>query len=328
MLAGGHRTSEGMFSTFCSYPNPLGSTIAETPLQEFEYACLPRFLHDRGYATEFLQGTRVNTSGIGAFSISLGFAQSFGREAIAIRHFPENGWGVQDPDLYDFALDRMRAASTPFFMAINTNSTHDVVLPKGVGPWFNDGSRVSAHLDAMHYADQALAAFLAACAKESWARSTVFVLVADHGHGSNGSLMDGFVIPFAIYAPGLVAPQLVPRIATQRDIAPTVLEILGLSRHAWPMAGKSLLHNDEAPYFADYYQDGILGWISDNRLVEIPVVNPSQYKNFAIGENRRLVARRQDSLGARHVRDALAFTQFTQQLLTTGRTGQLPVSTP
>ena len=47
-IAGGKRTTEGMFATLCSYPNPLGKTIMFSHLESQEYNCLPDILRKNG----------------------------------------------------------------------------------------------------------------------------------------------------------------------------------------------------------------------------------------------------------------------------------------
>jgi hypothetical protein len=121
MLAGGHRTTEGMFATLCSAQNPLGATVAQSQLQNYRYDCLPGTLKARGYHTAFFQGTVSGTSGTGAFAQLLGFEQSYGKEHVARHRLPHNNWGLHDPDLYEFALEKMGSLPRPFLVGINTN---------------------------------------------------------------------------------------------------------------------------------------------------------------------------------------------------------------
>src|SRR5690606_15770647 len=107
--AGGHRTTEGIFSTMCSWQNPLGQTVAQSQLQNYPYHCLPAILAERQYHTAFFQGTLKNTSGTGAFAQLLGFRHSYGKEDVREHHYPQNSWGLQDPDLYRFTLEKLKA---------------------------------------------------------------------------------------------------------------------------------------------------------------------------------------------------------------------------
>ena len=318
MLAGGHRTTEGMFSVFCSAQNPLGRTVAQSQLENFDYHCLPRVLREQGYYTAFFQGTNKNTSGTGVFAQMLGFTDSYGRKSVVTRQYPENSWGVHDPDLYKLVLDKMHRAQQPFLMGINTATTHDITLPPGIKAPFDAATSEGPMLNVMHFADTALADFIATAQRDPTLGPTVFVIVADHTSTVTTSNYQLYSVPFAINAPGIVTPKFIDRVATQRDIAPTLFEVLGKSVPA-QFTGKSLLRDDQAPYFADYYHSGVLGWIEGNQLLEIPVLNPKAYHCYDY-RNDPVQARAIScqSNAPQLLEHALAFTATSQQLLFSG----------
>ncbi len=68
MVAGGHRTTEGIFTTFCSQQNPLGQTVARSQLTAHSYRSLAQILSDLGWTTAFFQGSNKNTSSTGSFA--------------------------------------------------------------------------------------------------------------------------------------------------------------------------------------------------------------------------------------------------------------------
>jgi len=131
MLAGGRRTTEGMFASLCSAQNPLGNTVAQGQLQNYPYHCVPHLLRDAGYETAFFQGTVSGTSGTGAFAQLLGFERSYGKEHMDLDslRYERNSWGVHDPDLYDFTLEKMAAMSQPFLVGINSLFSLKVTRP-------------------------------------------------------------------------------------------------------------------------------------------------------------------------------------------------------
>ncbi len=264
MLAGGHRTTEGMFATLCSAQNPLGQTVAQSQLQNYSYRCLPHILRDEGYSSAFFQGSRKNTSGTGAFAQLLGFSESYGWEDLRgrpLRH-PENSWGMHDPDIYDFALEKMRALPQPFLIGINTNTTHDSQIPAGVTPAFGSDTAINRYLSNLRFADAALRDFHQAVNAEFG--PTLFVILADHAGLPSPRAFTNHLIPFAIHGPG-VPPRASPYYHSQRDIAPTALDLLGLPA-APGHTGMSLLSEGVTSY-ADYYESGTVGWIEGNRLV-------------------------------------------------------------
>lgn len=322
IIAGGHRTTEGMFATLCSAQNPLGQTVAQSQLQNFSYRCLPGLLREDNYSTAFFQGTSKNTSGTGAFAQLLGFADSYGKADIRERQYETNHWGVHDPDIYRFALNKIRAMPQPFFVGINTNSTHDEQLPKGVTPAFDVVNSADKDSNVMNFADQSLADFMAAVTQESYFRDTIFVLVADHAAHVRSSQYNSNAIPFLIYAPHIIAPHVVARAVSQRDIAPTVLDILDrLDRpETAHFTGKTLLRDDNAPYFADYYEKGIVGWIEDDLLIEIPLTSPQMTRCYHYRNDPLQMLPQTCTPGIEAMKKrALVFTSTAQSLLFAGR---------
>ncbi len=319
MLAGGHRTTEGMFATLCSAQNPLGQTIAQSALENYGYHCLPHVLRDSGYSTAFFQGTHKNTSGTGAFAQLLGFAASYGKEDITDRQFNENAWGVHDPDLYKFVLQKIQGMPRPFLVGINTNSTHDSVLPASVNNTFPGTDSKSAFLNVMHFSDEALHQFMTELQTQGLLDNTIVVIAADHTAHIHSSNFDNYAIPFLIYAPNIVEKQFIVRAASQRDIVPTVLDILG---HA-PVnnfTGKSLLRNDQGPYFADYYHAGVLGWIEDDTLIEIPFQQVEAMQCFDYRKDHLLAQPQPCPANSDYISHrALAFTQTLQTALFNGQ---------
>ncbi|ROR34750.1 LTA synthase family protein [Inmirania thermothiophila] len=321
MLAGGHRTTEGMFAVFCGAQNPLGQTVARTSYEHLPYRCLPHVLAGLGYRSAFFQGTHRNTSGVGSFALAVGFAESYGREELPPPRIPPNDWGLHDPDIYRAALEWMERAPRPFLVGINTNTTHDIRLPPGRAPRFGTASVQARYLDVLAYADEALGAFVRSLeARRAALGPTVLVLVADHTGGLPVDPFSRYHVPFALVAPGLVAPGTVRRPASQRDIPVTLLDLLGLPPVGL-MSGKSLLRADEPPYFADYYHAGALGWWEGEGLVEVPLASaaPPRCLRLAGAPLRPRPAACGAEAGALR-RRALAFTRFSQQALLQGRT--------
>lgn len=321
MIAGGHRTTEGMFSSFCSAQNPLGQTIAQSQLQEYHYECLPHILRKDGYTTAFFQGTNKNTSGTGAFAQLLGFSESFGKRDISKRNFNENYWGVYDQDLYRYIYQSLKTKKSPVLFGINTNTTHDIKLPKGIAPHFNSNKDSPKRLNTLFFADSALKDFFNKVENDPEIGDTLWVIVADHTAGLKTSRLNNYRIPFLIYHKNKILPQLVNRAASQRDISPTVLSILGRNIPE-TFTGKSLTSNDNTPYFADYYHAGILGWIEDNWLLEIPLSAPDKISCYDYLTDKLQKSKLPCPASTKQYKNnALSFTQKSQSLLFNGKSG-------
>lgn len=82
---------------------------------------------------------------------------------------------------------------------------------------------------AVKYTDHAIGEFLTQARKKPWFDNTVFVFVASHTAGSAGKEdlpVANYHIPLFIYAPSVVAPREVTTVASQIDLAPTLLGLL------------------------------------------------------------------------------------------------------
>ena len=127
----------------------------------------------------------------------------------------------------------------------------------------------------MRYSDWALGRFFEQARKAPYFENTLFVIVADHCASAAGKTrlpVPGYHIPLILYAPRLLRPGQSDRLASQIDIPPTLLDVLGLpgDDHFF---GKSLFEQGrEAPRaFISNYQE--LGYLKADRLV---VLGPKQ----------------------------------------------------
>lgn len=318
MVAGGHRTTEGIFTTFCSYQNPLGQSLAKSQLTTYPYRSLAQSLSDKGWSTLFFQGTRKDTSGTGAFAQRLGFQESYGKEEISERSLGTNRWGVYDQDLYAFILKKLKATKQPFLAGINTCTTHDDSLPPSVPPAFGMDTPLNRNLSVLRFADEALEGFITAYEADPAFGPTLFVLLADHTAKVTGPALTQYLIPFTLFATdGSVAPGAINALVSQRDIAPTVAHLLGGEIPAF--TGRSLLK--PGPRAADYYHHGLLGWVEGDHVVEINLLGSGETKTYLReGPLDPLFEVTPDAVHDRMTREALAFTQRSQNLLFKGRT--------
>ena len=317
-IAGGHRTTEGMFATLASYQNPLGRTIANTQLENYQYRTVIDLFNQHGYRSIFFQGTYKETSGTGALAQALGFQESYGKADVKKRRYGSNNWGVYDQDLYAFALQKISESKQPFVIGINGATTHDDQIPAGVKMiQFVPEKERNLRLNAMHFADAALGKFFSAI-KQRYP-NTLFVFFADHcGAGLTGSFKN-YMIPLAFYGAGVKA-RYIDHYVSQRDIAPTVVDIVfGNYKLIMPdFTGKSLISDHH--FVADYYQNGVLGWIENMTAIEFSLdggaVHCYDVSNF------RAVAKTCVDNNSALKEQGLAFTNVSQRLLFAGETDQ------
>ena len=324
VIAGGVRTTEGIYSIFCSQQNPLGKTVSQTSLQNNQYECLPTILKKQGWHAAFFQGSHKETSGTGAFAQSLGFTESFAKEDMPTGRYEQNFWGVHDPDIYDFVLSKLDDMPQPFIIGVNTNSTHDIKVPDGADAHFGEADNKQSYLSVLYFADQSMKEFFDKVRQKSYYKNTIFVLVSDHTGGELHGVASRYSIPGIIYAEDIVPSMKIDSYVSQRDFSPTILDILGLPASR-TFAGKSFWsesnHGAAIFHIAEFFDAGSIGWIADDALVQTSVINPDDIKCYSISEGlpnaSSIVC---DESHKRQSIKSLVFTSYSQDLLFNGRT--------
>ena len=124
--------------------------------------------------------------------------------------------------------DRSAAAAKPFLNIVMTTSNHrPFTFPQGkvTAPQHDREGGVA-------YADYAIGEFIKHARGKDWFDNTIFVIVADHCASSAGKMavpIEQHRIPLFIYAPKIVKPQRVSKLAGQMDVAPTLLGLMNWS---------------------------------------------------------------------------------------------------
>ena len=246
--ATGTRTDRGLEAITLSMPPTPGRSIVKRLGRETGYASLGRQLEARGYDSVFLYGGRGYFDNMNAFFGGNGYRimdqSSVPENEITFK----NAWGMCDEDLYSQALrqaDINHAVGKPFFFQLMTTSNHRpytypegrIDIPSGYG---REG--------AIKYTDYAIGEFLNQARQKPWFEKTIFVFVADHTAGSAGKEdlpVAKYRIPLFIYSPNILTAQEVSMLASQIDLAPTLLGLLNLD-YTSTFFGRNVLRDDGA----------------------------------------------------------------------------------
>ncbi|MBE4592319.1 phosphoglycerol transferase [Vibrio navarrensis] len=319
--ADGYRTVQGMFATFCSYPNPTSGIISTSQLQNAQYVCLPHILRQQGWQTTFIQGSAKGK--VGSFAQTLGFAESFGKHDYPFEGV-HNEWGYMDGDIYRFSLgqiDRLSQSQQPFFLTINTGTTHGSFLPEQDGYTFGRETQIHERRSVMHHADQALSQFIPQLDAKlaQLDKPTLVILLADH---TAKTVKGGFVknaIPFLMYASDKSIPnQTRPITASQRDVGATALDWLG--GYAPWFTGQSLLNPHYAGRASFAFGTGFF-WMSKDHGIAINAETGELAQCFELGADtvsKKTVACDQPWANALF-EEASYYNSISQYLLFKGR---------
>ncbi len=247
--ATGTRTDRGLEAITLAIPPTPGRSIVKRVGRESGFASLGQQLNAVGYDSVFVYGGRGYFDNMNAFFSGNGYRvvdQSSVDEAEI--HF-KNAWGMADEDLYTQTLklaDADYAKQQPFLLQLMTTSNHRpytfpenrIDIKSGDG---RDG--------AVKYTDYAIGQFLDQARKKPWFDNTIFVFVADHTAGSAGKEdlpISNYQIPLFIYAPKLIEARETAQLASQIDLAPTLLGLLNLDYES-TFFGRNLLQDNPLP---------------------------------------------------------------------------------
>ncbi|WP_236190359.1 LTA synthase family protein [Pseudomonas pharyngis] len=247
--ATGTRTDRGLEAITLAIPPTPGRSIVKRIGRESGFASLGQQLSAVGYDSVFVYGGRGYFDNMNAFFSGNGYRvvdQSSVDESEI--HF-KNAWGMADEDLYKQTLklaDADYARQQPFLLQLMTTSNHR--------PYTYPDNRIdiksgNGRDGAVKYTDYAIGQFLEQARQKPWFDNTIFIFVADHTAGSAGKEdlpISNYQIPLFIYAPKLIEPRENAQLASQIDLAPTLLGLLNLDYQS-TFFGRNLLQDNPLP---------------------------------------------------------------------------------
>lgn len=247
--ATGTRTDRGLEAITLSMPPTPGRSIVKRVGRESGFASLGQQLAAVGYDAVFVYGGRGYFDNMNAFFSGNGYRvvdqTSVDESQI---HF-KNAWGMADEDLYNQALnlaDNDFAKKQPFLLQLMTTSNHrPYTYPEGRIDIKSGNGRDGA----VKYTDYAIGKFLEKARTKPWFDNTIFVFVADHTAGSAGREdlpIENYQIPLFIYAPKMIDARESADLASQIDLAPTLLGLLNLDYQS-TFFGRNLLQENQLP---------------------------------------------------------------------------------
>lgn len=314
VYATGTRTVRGLEAVTLSIPPLPGHSLIKRP-DNAPLFTLGEVFAEHGYESLFLYGGYGYFDDMNAFFAGNGYTvidrTTLPKEAIHM----ENIWGVCDEDLYSLALaelDRRAAAGKRFFAHIMTTSNHrPFTYPEGR----IDIPSGSGREGAVKYSDWALGDFLDRAKTRPWFRDTLFVILADHtaaGRGKTDLPVEQFHIPLIVWAPDHVAPARIDTLASQIDVGPTVLGLLGFGYRSRFFGHDILRQGPRHPraFLANYQT---LGYLEDGLLVELTPQRRWRLVDPATGREAP-----HDAHGEQLLAEAIAYYQSAFEAYKTG----------
>ena len=280
----GHVSDQGVPAILSGYPAlPVGSAINQ-PGKQVHLANINNQFSAAGYYSSFFFGGQLIYGNIKTYIYRNNFNQVTEQSNLP-SSLPVGRLGIHDSIMLSIWRDSMNTYRQPFFSSLFTLSTHapfDEPAPKVV----NWGGIDQPYLNSAVYDDRQLAKFFADAKKEPWYDSTVFILVADHSHGTPKEYSyespEFYHIPLLIYGNALKEEfrgVKNTRLGSQTDIASTLLHQLGYADTTYRWS-KNLM-NPYTQQFAFYTFDVGFGFVDTSGVVIFNNRFPTQNRNTA-----------------------------------------------
>jgi len=239
LYATGTRSVRGIEAVTTGFLPTPGRSVVKLSLAQNRFFTIAELLRDAGYNTQFIYGGESQFDNMRGFFLANGFNQVIDENDYPNPAF-RGTWGVSDEDLFARAHQEFEAAQKPFFALVFSSSNHPPYeYPQDrIEPLPGDDKRVA---NAVRYADYALGRFIEQARESDYWQNTLFLIVADHDDvvaGPDLVPVEHFHIPGLILG-GTITPQRIQTVASQIDLAPTLLSLMGFtSEH--PMPGVDL----------------------------------------------------------------------------------------
>lgn len=264
IYASGNRSDKGMVAILSGYPAQPTASIIKIPKKTASLPSLPTIFKNNGWKTSFYYGGETEFANMKSYFLQQGFDR-----IVDINDFDSKDmnskWGAHDHVVFKRLLNDLDQEKEPFFSTMFTLSSHEPFeVPTKTAIPGNDPEHL--FLNALHYTDESLSAFLREAKTKSWWNNTLVVIIADHGHPLPETRKDKpseFHIPMLWLGGALAtAPSRVDTLASQTDLAATLLNQMRLP------SGTFVWSNDifkqgrhDFAYFA--FNNG-LGWMRPN----------------------------------------------------------------
>jgi len=252
-FSNGTLTHHGLFAALCSQLSGFGKSPIKVRYAN-DYLCLPELLRRGGYTTEMVIGYNRDHH---QDHTALFLARNGVRRFLDEGNFPASaerlGLGLTDGALLDqlrLRIEALRRTGAPYFLTTLTLSMHHpFVVPAGrpeVAALLKEPDRYPATL---RYTDGELERVLTALERDGLLEDTLVLVLGDHGRhevlsrspderwlGHHLTRLYVWMPPARRAATGF-RPRRVDTIASQIDLAPTILALTGVPTRLSPFMG-------------------------------------------------------------------------------------------
>lgn len=262
VYAAGDRTEKGLAALLAGAPTIPNRSILTIPSKSSSLPMLSRDLKTAGYAAAFYYGGELGFANLRSFVLAGRFDRVIGKEDFPSSTW-QSKWGAHDEVVADRVLADLAGTPAPFFVTWLTQSSHEPFdVPGPVRVAGTDGE--SRFLNSLAYTDHVLGELLRRASREPWWDRTLVIIVADHSKRLEKSdagvpyksAESWYHIPMLWTGGALARGGVIDRLASQTDLAPTLLGQLGLAGGEQYRFGRDLFSGSPRPWAYYGFDDG------------------------------------------------------------------------
>ncbi len=230
---------EGLPSVLSGWPAIAGTYMTNLPAKFYKLPFLTQSLKANGYETMFLFGGQLQYGNLTSYMYGNGFDTIQENKNINMDSLKEGVLGYHDGYMLEYFKDKTSTLKEPFFSSMFTLSSHSPYDQpmEDVLEW---GGADKSYINSVYYTDKSIGEFIKEAKKEPWYKNTLFIFTADHSHHTPRSWARSnplwHHIPVLFYGDVIKEEfrgKNYTKIASQRDIAATLLSQLNIEHNAF-----------------------------------------------------------------------------------------------
>jgi phosphoglycerol transferase MdoB-like AlkP superfamily enzyme/membrane-associated PAP2 superfamily phosphatase len=242
LYATGTRSVRGIEAVVAGFPPTSAVSTVKLAKSQRDFFTLANFLRQQGYESTFFYGGESHFDNMRSFFMGNGFDRVVEQKDMPAGAFIGT-WGASDGDLLDIAHRHFsqQPADKAFFGLVFTSSNHAPFEFPDAPIELYEQPRSTVN-NAVKYADHALGRFFDQARQSAYWDNTLFLVVADHNsrvYGPSVIPIERFHIPGLILGGAVKTPERITTVASQIDLAPTLISLMGLSGEH-PLIGRDL----------------------------------------------------------------------------------------
>lgn len=290
LYATGTRSVRGIEAVVAGFPPTSAVSTVKLAKSQRDFFTLASFLKSKGYASTFFYGGESHFDNMRSYFMGNGFDRVVEQKDMPAGAFIGT-WGASDGDLFDVAHQHFsrQPADQPFFALVFSSSNHaPFEFPEG-GFDLHEQPKNTVN-NAVKYADHALGQFFEKAKRSAYWEHTLFLVVADHNsrvYGPSVIPVERFHIPGLILGGPITAPERIATVASQIDLAPTLISLMGLSGEH-PLTGRDLSDpaQRERPGRAILQFDKIQAYMEGSRVAVLQPDSAARLMTYTEGRLR------------------------------------------